>query len=628
LAALVVLAASGFGIYKYHARSVLPANGRALLYVAAFTNSTDDSALDDVPAYIVANELDRSPAVRVAYDYEAQAQFLQSIGRSADEQFTAEFARQMCRRDKGNLFTDGEIKPQGDGYVLDLSVRDCGSGRTVVQQHSEAASKGDVMRAASQLAATVRQQLSGASASSSGSSPASLPTASLPAFQAYLMGERLYETQVKQSAAMLRRAVELDPDFVDAWWELSLADNNQHEIQRSAEDLKHAFALRAKLPENDRAGVEARYYLEVTGETYRAIEALQTWERLAPNEFPPHNLLGLAYADLGDYEKAVTEFKRNTDLFPGSAHAIGNLSAALQAQGRYDEVEKLLRQIPADQAVGYYEHRSRYYIAMLRLDQATMEREQSWMGQDSDESVAVGFLVSIDVNHGQMKKAVERAEHGVNVSVGSGLSEAAAEMLLGVARGEVLYGEGPAGAQTLSQAMRLSDSKGVKESAASLMLLNGQEHEAEKIINDLLHQYPADTFLNELDTPLALAASQLSRGQADATLHTLDQVKPFEFGVKAGYVPNYIRAMAYLRLHRAEDAAGEFSAIVVHRGVDPLNPILVASQLGLARACAMQKDIAKSRAAYETLFSGWKNADPDLPIYTQAKAEYAKLGSQ
>jgi len=87
----------------------------------------------------------------------------------------------------------------------------------------------------------------------------------------------------------------------------------------------------------------------------------------------------------------------------------------------------------------------------------------------------------------------------------------------------------------------------------------------------------------------------------------------------------YLRGLAYLRLKRPHDAAAEFSAILSHRGLSPLSPILVVSQLGLARAYAMQKDIAKSRATYDTFFANWKNADPDIPIVKQARAEYAKL---
>jgi eukaryotic-like serine/threonine-protein kinase len=157
------------------------------------------------------------------------------------------------------------------------------------------------------------------------------------------------------------------------------------------------------------------------------------------------------------------------------------------------------------------------------------------------------------------------------------------------------------------------------------MILNGQERDAQKIINDLLREYPADTFLNELDAPLALAASQLGLGHADAALRTLDGVKPFEFGTTAEYFPNYIRALTYLRLHRPEDAAKEFGAVLAHRGVSPLSPILIASQLGLTRAYTMQRDIPKSRGAYDGFFSEWQDADPDIPILKQAKAEYAKL---
>jgi predicted Zn-dependent protease len=247
------------------------------------------------------------------------------------------------------------------------------------------------------------------------------------------------------------------------------------------------------------------------------------------------------------------------------------------------------------------------------------------MEQNADDPSVISYLAAIDLHNGRLENARQRAQHGVNIAVGSVLSEAAADMLLDFARGEALYGQGSAATQTINQALRLTDSKGIKQNAAKVMVLSGQEREAQKIINDLLHEYPVDTLLNELDAPLTLAASQLSLGQADAALRTLGRVKPFEFGTIAELLPNYIRALTYLRLRRPEDAAREFSAILAHRGVSPLSPILVLSQLGLARACAMQRDIAKSRAAYEALFANWKNADPDLPIFKQAKGEYAKL---
>jgi eukaryotic-like serine/threonine-protein kinase len=623
-AALVVVAAISVATYKYRSRSALPANGRAPLYVAEFTNSTDDTVFDDVLRDIVANELKRSPTVQVV-DEESLGGLLKSAGKSPDERFTADLARQLCERGKGRFFTDGEIKPQGNGFVLDLTVRECNSGRTVAQQHGEAKNKDDVMVEASQLAANVCLLLSGNSANSPGNAPAPLPTASLSAYQAYLIGDRLYETQLKQGAAMLRRATELDPNFAGAWYILSIADYNLYEEKRSADDIRHAFALRERLTDTEKASVEASYYLWDTGEIYKAVEVLQTWGKLQPNAFAPHNLLGLACQDLGLFEEATDVLRRNADLFPSSPVAISNLSFNLLMQGRSDEAEAVLRRIPAGQAVGFYEHRARYELAMSRQDQVTLEKERKWMEQNVDEPPAISFSARIELYAGRLDVARQRARHGVNISVGSGLSESAAHMLVDLARGEALYGQVSAAKQTLDQALKLSDSKEVKERAVTVMVLNGQERQAQRIINDMLHQYPADTFLNELDTPLALAAYQLSHGQSDVALRTLDPVKPFEFGTMAQMVPNYIRASAYLRLRRPEDAGREFSAILVHRGVSPLSPILVASQLGLARAYAMKGDVAKSRAAYQTLFAAWKDADPDIPILKQAQAEYAKL---
>ena len=123
----MVLGALGIGIYKYRSRSLLPANGRAPLYAAEFSNATGDPVFDDVLREIVTNELNRSPSVQVVdADPASLVELLHSTGKAADERLTPELARQLCQRDKGIFFMDGEIRQQGNGYLLDLSVRECG----------------------------------------------------------------------------------------------------------------------------------------------------------------------------------------------------------------------------------------------------------------------------------------------------------------------------------------------------------------------------------------------------------------------------------------------------------------------------------------------------------------------
>ena len=72
-------------------------------------------------------------------------------------------------------------------------------------------------------------------------------------------------------------------------------------------------------------------------------------------------------------------------------------------------------------------------------------------------------------------------------------------------------------------------------------------------------------------------------------------------------------------------AVAEFQKILEHSGLVWNCWTGALAQLGLARAYAMGGDAAKARTAYQDFFALWKDADPDVPILKEAKAEYAKL---
>ncbi len=226
---------------------------------------------------------------------------------------------------------------------------------------------------------------------------------------------------------------------------------------------------------------------------------------------------------------------------------------------------------------------------------------------------------------GNLSRARQRTQHAVNMVLESNLKESAANMLLTQATAEALFGESTQARKTVAAVIKLADSKIEKSKAARVMALNGQGLEAQQIMDRLVRENPSDTLLNAVDAPLVLAASQLGSGQADQALRSLESVKPYEFGRHADLLPNYLRATAYLQLRRAEEAATEFRAVLDHRGVAPMATMWEMSQLGLARARALLGDTAKARAAYKDFFALWKDADPDIPILKQAKAEYAKL---
>jgi eukaryotic-like serine/threonine-protein kinase len=303
------------------------------------------------------------------------------------------------------------------------------------------------------------------------------------------------------------------------------------------------------------------------------------------------------------------------------------LAAALVAEGEYVQAEAALH--PAElkklQDTDSHRHDRLYELALLRTDTAALERERVWMAQNADDPFVVRMQARIDLFEGRLSRARQQTQHAVNIVLESNLKESAADMLLTEASAEALSGESTEARVTVASVMKLAVSKERKSKAAIVMALSGQEKQAQKIMDRLVRENPSDTLLNAVDAPLVLAASQLGSRQADQALRSLEPVKPYEFGWHADSFPNYLRAMAYLQLRRAEEAATEFRAVLDHRGVAPMATMWEMSHLGLARAYVLQGDTVKARAAYQDFLALWKDADTDIPILKEAKAEYAKL---
>jgi tetratricopeptide (TPR) repeat protein len=537
---------------------------------------------------------------------------------------TPDLARQVCARGKGKLLAEGAIKPQGGAYTIELTALDCSSGRVVSHEEADSKNIDEVLTTVSRLAATTRLRLSGTGRKTA-NDPAPLPTSSVQAFKAYVTGTKLMSIQPMQAKALLQRATQLDPNFADAWAYLAIIDVNLGESQRENEDLKHAFAIKSRVSGIRIHLIEALYYLNVTGEIYKAIDALRSWESLEPNKFPPHNLLGVAYEELGLHQKAVDEFRSALAVAPDFSMPYENLTGALEAQGQYEQAEAVMHRALDKQFQDRDFHDMLYELALIRSDAATLEREEAWMAQNADDPFIVSMQAAIDLFAGNLSRARQRTQHAVNIALQTNLKESAADMLLSQASAEVLFGESGQARKTIAAAMKLADSKTEKSRVARVMALNGQASEAQQIMQSLLRENPSDALLNGVDAPLVLAASQLGSGQVDQALLSLEPVKPYEFGTHADLLPNYLRASAYLQLRRAEEAATEYRGVLKHRGVAPMAIMWELSHLGLGRAYAMQGDTAKAKAAYQDFLTLWKDADPDVPILKEAKAEYAKL---
>jgi hypothetical protein len=178
-------------------------------------------------------------------------------------------------------------------------------------------------------------------------------------------------------------------------------------------------------------------------------------------------------------------------------------------------------------------------------------------------------------------------------------------------------------AKGAAAALAISHARSVVYSAARAWALAGEAHKAETLMAELAKRRPQDDIVQSVEAPEVQAINEISRGAPAKAVELLQAAIPYEgrdyFSVR------YTRRNAYLRAQNGNEAAQEFQKVLALRSLYVDSPLISLAQLGLAHAYALQRDKAKSRMAYHDFFALWKDADPDIPVLKEAKAEYAKL---
>src|SRR5262249_20670720 len=158
------------------------------------------------------------------------------------------------------------------------------------------------------------------------------------------------------------------------------------------------------------------------------------------------------------------------------------------------------------------------------------------------------------------------------------------------------------------------------------LALCGEATRAQSLSDDLARKLPLDTMNNSVWLPLIRATLELKRGSAagpDKAIQLLQPARQYE--AATFFRPVWMRGQAQLQAKNGALAAAEFQKIIDHRGWDVLSALWPLARLGLARAAALQGDVATSRQAYENFLRLWKEAEADLPVLIEAKSEYEKL---
>ncbi len=626
LAILLLVGLVGGGLYYLSHQQSKRLTEKDTIVLADFANSTGDPVFDDTLKQGLGVALRQSPFLNILSDNKVNST-LKQMTRPAGTAVTKDVAREVCLRNSSSAYIVGSIASIGNTYVLSLGASNCQTGDTIAAEQATAASKEHVLAALAETASALRREL-GESLASVQKFDAPLEqatTSSLDALKAYTQAQRAKDNGDDQASRVLfSRAVELDPNFALAYAALGVNYSNVSEANHANENFKKAFALKDRTTERERLYIESTYYAFVTGESDRAIQIYQAWSQSYPQDPVPHARLGTKYAALGKYEQATKEMLTVLKLEPDNAGDYGMMVELYLRQNRWEDAKRAEQQATAYHLGGYVLREARYDLAFLNNDEAGMHAQLAGDSHSSDY-LLFGIQANTEAYHGRYVAARGYSDRGVEAANRNRTKEMGAMWEALAAEREAEVGNLNVARKDAEAALALAPGQPVRSRAAIVFARAGDPIQAQELADVLDKQHPVDTMVQSYYLPSVRAAIWLDRHNPHKAIEILKQAEPYELGDTPAMYPVYVRGIAYLQAGQAEEAAVEFQKILDHPGI-LLNHLPGAlAHLQIGRAYAMAGDTAKAKAAYQDFFTLWKDADLDIPILKEAKAEYAKL---
>jgi len=634
-AAVILVAAAIGGVFYFGSRQTAHRlTEKDSIVLAEFTNTTGDPVFDGTLRQGLSAQLEQSPFLSLLSDQRV-AQTLALMAQPKDARLTRELAREVCQRTGSAASIEGSISSLGSQYVLGLKAVNCRSGDVLANEQATASGKEQVLKAVGEAAAKIRQKLGESLASvQKYDAPAeNVTTPSLEALQAYGLGYQAMTVKNDYATAtsLFQRAVSLDPNFAMAYARLGTSYSNLGQTARAAENTRKAYDLRERVSELEKLYIASHYENFVTGNLEAARKTYEVWAQTYPRDFVPPGNLGAIYGNLGDYDKALARAQESLKLAPGSGLSYANLVSSYLQVNRLDEARATAQEAQAHNLDSPQIHVSLYGINFLQHDAAGMEREAAWMmGKPGFEDSMLGSESDTAAYGGQFSKARELTRRASDSAQRADEKETAAGYEAEAAVREALVGNMSQAKQQAQAALALSTGRDVEAVSAIALGLAGDSAQATRLAADLAKRFPEDTIVRFDYLPMIQAAVALQSGSATKATEALAPATPYELGTPAqtlsfALYSVYLRGEAYAAAHQGSAAVAEFQKILDHPGVVLNEPIGALAHLGLARAYALSSDTAKAKSAYQDFFALWKDADPDIPILKEAKAEYAKL---
>jgi serine/threonine protein kinase/tetratricopeptide (TPR) repeat protein len=636
-AAVILVAAAVAGVFYFRSRQTAARlTEKDTIVLADFSNSTGDAVFDDTLKTALTVSLRQSPFLNVLSENQV-ASALQQMTRPVSTKLTPEVAREICQRAGSKAYLAGSIGNLGSEYVLELKAVNCQSGDSLAQEQVTAGAKEKVLDALGEAASKLRGELgeSLATVQKFDVPLAEATTSSLEALKVYSLGRKAFD-ELGAAAALPydQRAIELDPNFAMGYSEVGNDYGILLEPRRAGEYLTKAFQLREHASEREKLVIAANYFLSVTGELEKSAKTFQDWLKSYPRDATAYLGLAGAYQFVGQYENALKASRQTLRLAPDAVTSYWNLGLNLLALQQFREARQIMPQALT---------RKLDDLAFFDADSRGMAEQAAWFGKHPDsETYGLTLESDSEAYAGHLRRAQELTNRATDSAIRADRKETRAIWLDNAALREGAFGNATEARHAASEALRIAPtSRAVEIEAALALSIAGDRPRAERLSQDLSNRFPLDTQVQLLWLPTIRADLALGTKSPTVALNELQAAAPIELAqiqflanISCLY-PIYVRAEAYLAAGQSSSAAAEFQKILDHSGIVWNCWTGALAHLGVARANALQSrtsqgadaDLARTRAlaAYKDFLTLWKDADPDIPILKEAKAEYAKL---
>jgi eukaryotic-like serine/threonine-protein kinase len=636
-AAALVLLAAGYFYFPRALHDTPKLTDRDMIVLGDFDNKTGDPAFDDTLRQGLSVQLKQSPFLSLIPDQKIR-QTLQLIGKLPDQKLTAELTREVCERTGSAAMLTGSIASLGTNYVLGLRAVSCSTGDTLDEQQVQSGKKEDVLNAVSDMASKFRAR---AGESLGAIQQNNVPlreatTSSLEALKAYTNALKGVDSGYgTRTLPLLKRATELDPQFASAWAELALAYSDRGERNLARESSANAYKWRDHTSGPEKFHIAYVYDRNVTGNLEKAWQTASLWRQTYPRDELAFELsAGYAAIGTGRYDEAIKFAEMARALDPGSPTPIISIVGCNIYLDRFDEASKAIqRYLSPDNNPGPMPI-LRYHLGFLRGDQAEMDRVISQNKQGARaEGVFDHVRALIAAQAGRLKDADRLSRNAVDLARRAGEKETAATFIAAQAIWNGLYGNAADDRQSAETALSMGDGRDLNYAAAFALALANEFPRSQALAAGLDKAYPEDTQVQFAYLPALRGLAAIGGKDPRKAIDLLQTNSAYEFAVPplafntyfGGLYPVYLRGLAYLAMNQGAKAADEFQEILDHKGLTVGDPVSAMARLQLARSFFRAGDTARAKAAYQQFLNLWKDADPDIPILKQAKAEYSKL---